>query len=188
MPSHNYSSDSRELRCSGGWYRRWQCFAYRRYISHRRKRWLAGWTGKLKSVYICIYVNNAKVFPVVPMHKEGWVNKIYCACELRQFDSSLCSLWHKHKIILHKKRKIKPNMNHYDPVPATAKNSEYGARSAFFFVLPLTHDRHWFCSWTEEKLIKQYKKIGYRYCNWCLTYQFYMIINLRVEITSSFVV
>jgi len=72
MPSHNYSSDSRELQCSGGWYRRWQCFAYRRYISHRRKRWLAGWTGKLKSVYICIYVNTAKVFRIVPMHTEGW--------------------------------------------------------------------------------------------------------------------
>jgi hypothetical protein len=40
-------------------------------------------------------------------------------------------------------RKIKhknPKMNHYAPLPATAKNSEYGARISFFFILPLTHD------------------------------------------------
>ena len=50
-------------------------------------------------------------------------------------------------------------MNHYDPLPATAKNSEYGARITFFFILPLTHDKHWFGAWTEEKLMKQYKKM-----------------------------
>jgi hypothetical protein len=32
---------------------------------------MAGWTGKLKSVYICVYINTAEVFPIVPMHKEG---------------------------------------------------------------------------------------------------------------------